>query len=91
MLSPHQASLKVHPDRVGEEDREVCTSKFQCVGAVYAVLSDETRRGLYDESGEVRNTEFLGSLSYFSPKLKTTSGFLLTDLTIDIDLSSLKY
>jgi len=51
----HRASLKVHPDRVGEEDRELSTKKFQCVGAVYSVLSDTERRGLYDETGEVED------------------------------------
>ena len=82
-----QGSLKVHPDRVAEDEREICTKKFQvgifvvelrgthdlgcmvqnylvlciccnysalqCLSAVYTVLSDESRRGLYDESGEV--------------------------------------
>ena len=51
----HRASLKVHPDRVGEEDRDLSTKKFQCVGAVYSVLSDTERRGLYDETGEVED------------------------------------
>ena len=51
----HRVSLKVHPDRVGEEERDLCTKKFQCVGAVYSVLSDSERRGLYDESGEVED------------------------------------
>jgi len=51
----HRASLKVHPDRVGEEDRELSTKKFQCVGAVYSVLSDPERKGLYDETGEVED------------------------------------
>ena len=37
----HKISLQVHPDRVGEEGREESTKKFQCVGAVYAVLSDK--------------------------------------------------
>ena len=48
----HKISLKVHPDRAGEEEKEDSTKKFQCVGAVYAVLSDTERRGLYDETGE---------------------------------------
>ena len=51
----HKMSLQVHPDRVGETERESCTRKFQCVGAVYAVLSDQERRGLYDETGEVED------------------------------------
>eukprot|EP00088_Acartia_fossae_P002865 TRINITY_DN11197_c0_g1_i1.p1 TRINITY_DN11197_c0_g1~~TRINITY_DN11197_c0_g1_i1.p1 ORF type:complete len:258 (+),score=78.67 TRINITY_DN11197_c0_g1_i1:31-804(+) len=49
----HRASLKVHPDRASEEDRELATKKFQCIGAVYSILSDDSRRGLYDECGEV--------------------------------------
>ena len=51
----HKLSLQVHPDRVGEEGREESTRKFQCIGAVYAVLSDQERRGLYDETGEVED------------------------------------
>jgi len=51
----HKISLKVHPDRVGDEGREESTKKFQCVGAVYAVLSDQERRGLYDDTGEVED------------------------------------
>lgn len=49
----HKVSLKVHPDRVSDAERAEATKKFQCVGAVYAVLSDDSRRGLYDECGEV--------------------------------------
>ncbi|XP_023347103.1 dnaJ homolog subfamily C member 9 [Eurytemora carolleeae] len=49
----HKKSLEVHPDRVGEVDRDLCTKKFQCIGAVYAILTDEGRRGLYDECREV--------------------------------------
>ena len=53
MPLPPQASLAVHPDRVAEGERAVCTAKFQAVGAVYALLTDPAKRGLYDESGEV--------------------------------------
>jgi len=51
----HKLSLAVHPDRATEQDRPLCTSKFQCVGGVYALLSDGERRGLYDETGEVED------------------------------------
>ena len=51
----HKVSLQVHPDRVGDTERDESTRKFQCVGAVYAVLSDSERRGLYDETGEVED------------------------------------
>jgi len=49
----HKKSLVVHPDRAKDGDRESATRKFQCIGAVYAILSDENKRGLYDETGEV--------------------------------------
>ena len=48
----HKISLQVHPDRVGEYRRKESTKKFQCLGAVYAVLSDQERRRIYDETGE---------------------------------------
>ena len=51
----HKISLQVHPDRVGDSEREESTRKFQCLGAVYAVLADQERRGLYDETGEVED------------------------------------
>lgn len=49
----HKVSLKTHPDRAADEDKDEATKKFQCVSAVYSLLSDESRRGLYDECGEV--------------------------------------
>ncbi|XP_053547868.1 dnaJ homolog subfamily C member 9 [Bombina bombina] len=49
----HKASLKVHPDRVPEPDKEAATAKFQVLGKVYAVLSDKEQRTLYDEQGIV--------------------------------------
>lgn len=49
----HKVSLKTHPDRAADEDKDTATRKFQCVSAVYSLLSDESRRGLYDECGEV--------------------------------------
>ena len=87
-----QGSLKVHPDRVAEDEREICTKKFQvrkgfsesmccwyyianthscnnsalqCLSAVYTVLSDESRRGLYDETGEVIITKKIISKDFF--------------------------
>lgn len=46
-------SLEVHPDRAKEEDKATATEKFQCLSRVYSVLSDQDKRALYDESGEV--------------------------------------
>ncbi|KAE8591000.1 hypothetical protein XENTR_v10018273 [Xenopus tropicalis] len=49
----HRVSLKVHPDRVQQEEKENATAEFQILGKVYAVLSDKEQRALYDEQGIV--------------------------------------
>ncbi|PFX19374.1 dnaJ homolog subfamily C member 9-like [Stylophora pistillata] len=46
-------SLEVHPDRVPEAEKASATEKFQLLSRVYSVLSDQDKRALYDESGEV--------------------------------------
>ncbi|XP_030097182.2 dnaJ homolog subfamily C member 9 [Serinus canaria] len=49
----HRASLRLHPDRVPAEQKEEATRRFQILGKVYAVLSDEKQRAVYDETGMV--------------------------------------
>ncbi|XP_057591843.1 dnaJ homolog subfamily C member 9 isoform X1 [Hippopotamus amphibius kiboko] len=49
----HKVSLQVHPDRVGEGDKEDATRRFQILGKVYSVLSDKDQRAVYDEQGAV--------------------------------------
>ncbi|XP_073649574.1 dnaJ homolog subfamily C member 9 isoform X1 [Tursiops truncatus] len=49
----HKVSLQVHPDRVGEGDKEDATRRFQILGKVYSVLSDKDQRAVYDEQGTV--------------------------------------
>ncbi|XP_045592850.1 dnaJ homolog subfamily C member 9 [Procambarus clarkii] len=49
----HRLSLKVHPDRVDQNDKQDATQKFQTLGKVYSILSDKDRRSVYDETGEV--------------------------------------
>ncbi|XP_041878150.1 dnaJ homolog subfamily C member 9 [Corvus kubaryi] len=49
----HRASLRLHPDRVPPEQKEEATRRFQILGKVYAVLSDEKQRAVYDETGTV--------------------------------------
>ncbi|KAM4636434.1 dnaJ homolog subfamily C member 9 [Discoglossus pictus] len=49
----HKVSLRVHPDRVPEDEKEAATIKFQILGKVYAVLSDKEQRAVYDEQGIV--------------------------------------
>lgn len=49
----HKVSLKVHPDRVPEEEKAEATLKFQTLGKVYCILSNKEKRAVYDETGEV--------------------------------------
>ena len=46
-------SLKVHPDRVGSDQKDLATQKFQAISKVYSILSNKDLRAVYDESGEV--------------------------------------
>lgn len=48
----YKQSLKVHPDRVTEGEKEEATEKFQTLGKVYSVLSDKEKRKIYDETGK---------------------------------------
>ncbi len=49
----HKLSLKVHPDRVGEDEKEKATLKFQTLGKLYSILSDKEKKAIYDESGRM--------------------------------------
>lgn len=47
----HKASLKYHPDRVNEDQKDEATKKFQYLGKIYSILSDKEKRKIYDETG----------------------------------------
>lgn len=47
----YKLSLKVHPDRVEESEKEDATEKFKVLGKIYAILADKDKRALYDEQG----------------------------------------
>lgn len=49
----YKLSLVVHPDRVSSGDRSLATKKFQALGKVYSILSDDEKRVVYDETGSV--------------------------------------
>ena len=51
-------SLKVHPDRVGDEEKELATKKFQTLCKVSKILLNSETRGLYDETGSVDDDDF---------------------------------
>lgn len=42
----------VHPDRVDEDKKLEATEKFKILGKVHSILSDKSKRSIYDESGE---------------------------------------
>ena len=47
----HKISLKIHPDRVTDKEKEDATKKFQVLGKAYGILSDKEARKVYDETG----------------------------------------
>lgn len=49
----HKLSLKVHPDRVHEDDKLEATEKFKVLGGVHSILSDDKKRAVYDETGTI--------------------------------------
>ena len=53
----HKLSLKVHPDRVEASEKAEATKKFQVLGKLYDVLSNEEKRALYDEQGIVEDDD----------------------------------
>ena len=53
----HKLSLKVHPDRVEASEKVEATKKFQVLGKIYSVLTDEEKRALYDEQGIVEDED----------------------------------
>lgn len=56
-----KTSLKVHPDRMKEEDKEKATRKFQVLAQVHHILSDKEKRKLYDDHGIIANDDSLES------------------------------
>lgn len=51
VLTPNQAALQHHPDKVPEDQREESELKFKTVSQAYEILHDEEKRHLYDTHG----------------------------------------
>lgn len=49
----HKLSLKFHPDRVAEEEKEEATEKFKVLSKLYSVLTDKNKKALYDDKGVI--------------------------------------
>src|SRR5512137_2986944 len=46
-----QLAMQFHPDRVPQEQKKGAEEKFKEISEAYAVLSDQQKRGLYDQYG----------------------------------------
>lgn len=46
----HKLSLKVHPDRVPEDQKLEATEKFKVLGGIHSILTDKEKRSVYDET-----------------------------------------
>lgn len=46
-------SLKVHPDRVSSDQKNLATQKFQAISKIHMILTSAELRAVYDETGEV--------------------------------------
>lgn len=49
----YKVALKVHPDRVSEDEKEVATEKFKVLTKLHLTLTTKEKRVLYDEQGIV--------------------------------------
>ncbi|XP_039749468.1 dnaJ homolog subfamily C member 9 [Pararge aegeria] len=54
----HKLSLRVHPDRVKDDEKLDATEKFKVLGGVHAILSDKDKRSLYDTTKSVDEEEY---------------------------------
>ena len=62
-------ALRHHPDKVPASEREKAAEQFKKIGRAYEVLSDDKRRGWYDEYGEAALEQ------NFNPDLAKMGGF----------------
>lgn len=45
----YKLSLQVHPDRVQDDEKEEATEKFKILTKLHGVLTDPSKKALYDE------------------------------------------
>jgi len=60
----YRQALKYHPDKQQNktpEEMEDARLKFEAISVAYSILSDEDRRKVYDEDGEMDDNDELGS------------------------------
>ncbi|KAF5303066.1 hypothetical protein FQR65_LT08395 [Abscondita terminalis] len=73
--SYYKLSLLYHPDRVEDNQKEICTEKFKLLGKLHSILQDEDKRKIYDENGtfEEENDSIINWLNYWRTMFKKIS------------------
>jgi len=59
-------SLRVHPDRAEDKDKEVAKRAFQTLSKVHYILSDKSHRQTYDETGIIPSDDSFESKADWS-------------------------
>lgn len=59
----YKLSLKVHPDRVPEAQKEESTEKFKVLAKIYQVLTDKNKKAIYDEKQIIDDDDDEGRLA----------------------------
>ncbi len=54
-----QLALRYHPDRTDIDQKEEAKTKFQIIGKIYAILSDDEKRKIYDDTGTKKKTHYI--------------------------------
>lgn len=72
----------MHPDRVADGDKEEATEKFKVLTKIHGVLTDPSKKALYDEQGVIDDDD--GDLSN-SAWLEMWRQFFKPITTADID------
>jgi len=73
----YKLSLKYHPDKANENERDAHTKKFQVLSKIHQILSDKQKRELYIETGEIdddspgfdENTDLMDYWRQIYPKI----------------------
>lgn len=75
-------SLQVHPDRVAENEKEGATEKFKILTKIHGVLTEPSKKAIYDEQGTIDDDD--GDLSN-SSWMQMWKAFFKPITTTDID------
>jgi len=58
-----QLALRFHPDRTDIDQKEDAKVKFQIIGKIYSILSDEEKRKIYDDTGAMDDDDLTAGVN----------------------------